>query len=153
MWLRTAALRCWGRNGMGARRLLSSQSKVPQRPTWSFDPETDVQVCHVAPEVIDHLEHLALVDFRNQEGVQRLERAIHFANQLHSVNTDGVQPLASVLEDRGLYIRNDTVTTGNCTELLLANASVVVEDYFIAPPGNIPLPPQENVYSSNMDNL
>lgn len=58
------------------------------------------QDCHVTPEVIDHLERLALVDFRNQEGVMRLQSAVNFANQLHSVNTDGIEPLVSVLEDR-----------------------------------------------------
>ncbi|XP_075071078.1 glutamyl-tRNA(Gln) amidotransferase subunit C, mitochondrial [Mixophyes fleayi] len=152
MWLQRAVVRCWWRTE--PRRLLSAQSKVPQKPTWDIEPETDVQGCLVTPDVIDHLEHLALVDFRNQEGVQRLKRAIHFANQLHNVNTEGVQPLASVLEDRGLYMRNDTVSAGNCTELLLEKASVVVEDYFVAPPGNIPLPAQDNVYSSpNMDYL
>lgn len=107
------------------------------------------QACHVTPEVIDHLERLALVDFRNQEGVQRLQSAINFANQLHSVNTDGIEPLASVLEDRALYIRSDTVTSGSCSEILLQNASSVVEDYFVAPPGNIPLPQKENNYVSS----
>ncbi|XP_077317598.1 glutamyl-tRNA(Gln) amidotransferase subunit C, mitochondrial isoform X2 [Lithobates pipiens] len=109
------------------------------------------QDCHVTPEVIDHLERLALVDFRNQEGVQRLQSAIQFANQLHSVNTDGIEPLDSVLEDRALYLRSDTVTSGSCSEILLQNASSVVEDYFVAPPGNIPLPQKENDISSKGD--
>lgn len=104
-------------------------------------------------EVIDHLERLALVDFRNQEGVERLERAIHFASQLHNVNTEGIEPLSSVLEHRALYMRSDTVTAGNCTELLLENAKTVVEEYFVAPPGNIPLPPQkDNTYHSSSNN-
>lgn len=51
-------------------------------------------------ELLDHLERLALVDFRNWEGVQRLEKAIQFADQLHAVNTEGVEPMDSVLEDR-----------------------------------------------------
>lgn len=36
---------------------------------------------------------------------------------------------------RALYIRSDTVTSGSCSEKLLQNASSVVEDYFVAPPG------------------
>lgn len=54
----------------------------------------------VTVDVLDHLEHLALVDFRDFEGVERLQKAIQFADQLHEVNTDGVEPMDSVLEDR-----------------------------------------------------
>lgn len=54
----------------------------------------------VAVEVLDRLEQLALVDFRDTEGVERLRKAIQFADQLHEVNTDGVEPMDSVLEDR-----------------------------------------------------
>ncbi|XP_018412919.1 PREDICTED: glutamyl-tRNA(Gln) amidotransferase subunit C, mitochondrial [Nanorana parkeri] len=144
MWVQKTAVRCW--RTAGFTRLLSSQSKVPQNPAWTIEPEPEEQDCHVTPELIDHLERLALVDFRNQEGVQRLQRAIHFANQLHLVNTDGIEPLASVLEDRSLCIRSDSVTSGNCSEILLQNASSVVEDYFVAPPGNIPLPQKEKDY-------
>ncbi|KAG8597004.1 hypothetical protein GDO81_002138 [Engystomops pustulosus] len=98
MWLQMTATRCWRR--LEFRRLLSVQFKVPQSPTWTIEPDTSTQDCHVSAEVIDHLERLALVDFRNQDGVQRLERAIQFASQLHNVNTEGVEPLSSVLEDR-----------------------------------------------------
>nr|XP_056715806.1 glutamyl-tRNA(Gln) amidotransferase subunit C, mitochondrial [Euleptes europaea] len=98
----------------------------------------------VTLELLDHLERLALVDFRNQEGVERLEKAIEFADQLHSVNTDGVEPLDSVLEDRCLYLREDDVTEGNFAEELLKNANQTVEEYFVAPPGNIPLPKLED---------
>ncbi|KAM9330832.1 glutamyl-tRNA(Gln) amidotransferase subunit C, mitochondrial [Gastrophryne carolinensis] len=149
MALRMAAYRCW--RIAGIRRLLSTQSKVPQSPTWSVELEVEAQECNVDPELIDHLERLALVDFRNQEGVQRLQSAISFANQLHNVNTDGIEPLASVLEDRALYIRSDTVTSGNCTDVLLLNAHSVVEEYFVAPPGNIPLPQKDNGYPSPSD--
>ncbi|XP_060105468.1 glutamyl-tRNA(Gln) amidotransferase subunit C, mitochondrial [Heteronotia binoei] len=98
----------------------------------------------VTLELLDHLEHLALVDFRNQEGVERLEKAIEFADQLHSVNTDGVEPMDSVLEDRCLYLREDNVTEGNFADELLKNANRTVEEYFVAPPGNIPLPKLED---------
>ena len=50
--------------------------------------------------MIDHLERLSLVMFNNKAGVERLQDAIKFANQLYMVNTDGVEPLDNVLEDR-----------------------------------------------------
>ncbi|XP_042297406.1 glutamyl-tRNA(Gln) amidotransferase subunit C, mitochondrial isoform X1 [Sceloporus undulatus] len=95
-------------------------------------------------ELLDHLERLALVDFRNWEGVERLEKAIEFAEQLHTVNTDGIEPMESVLEDRCLYLRDDSVTEGNCAQELLEKAKQTVEEYFVAPPGNIPLPKLED---------
>lgn len=54
----------------------------------------------VSAELIEHLERLALVDFRNREGVERLRAAIEFAEKLRAVDTDGVAPMESVLEDR-----------------------------------------------------
>ncbi|XP_059104818.1 glutamyl-tRNA(Gln) amidotransferase subunit C, mitochondrial isoform X2 [Peromyscus eremicus] len=83
---------------------------------------------------IEHLERLALVNFGSREAVARLEKAIAFADQLHAVDTDGVEPLESVLEDRCLYLRSDHVAEGNCTEELLQNSRHVVEEYFVAPP-------------------
>ncbi|XP_039177027.1 glutamyl-tRNA(Gln) amidotransferase subunit C, mitochondrial [Crotalus tigris] len=94
-------------------------------------------------ELLDHLERLALVDFRNWEGVRRLESAVAFAEQLQAVNTDGVEPMESVLEGRHLYLRGDDISEGNCAEELLKKAAKTVEGYFIAPPGNIPLPKVE----------
>ncbi|XP_026572892.1 glutamyl-tRNA(Gln) amidotransferase subunit C, mitochondrial isoform X1 [Pseudonaja textilis] len=94
-------------------------------------------------ELLDHLERLALVDFRNWEGVRRLESAVEFAEQLQAVNTDGIEPMESVLEDRHLYLREDSISEGNCAEELLKKAAKTVEGYFIAPPGNIPLPKVE----------
>ncbi|KAB5528265.1 hypothetical protein PHYPO_G00138300 [Pangasianodon hypophthalmus] len=94
-------------------------------------------------DLVDKLERLALVDFGSREGVECLEKAIRFADQLHVVDTEGVEPMDSVLEDRALYLREDTVTEGNCAEELLRLSKSIEEEYFVAPPGNIPLPKRE----------
>ncbi|XP_030073997.1 glutamyl-tRNA(Gln) amidotransferase subunit C, mitochondrial [Microcaecilia unicolor] len=113
---------------------------VPQIPTWQPAQESQLfKKTTVTMEMIDHLEHLALVDFRNQEGVQRLGKAIQFADELHGVDTTGVEPLVSVLEDRCLCLQDDEVVRGSYAELLLANAQQKIEEYFVAPPGNIAL--------------
>lgn len=59
-----------------------------------------LQATRVSPDLVDKLERLALVDFGSKEGVDCLEKAIRFADQLHVINTDGVDPMDSVLEDR-----------------------------------------------------
>ncbi|XP_043968379.1 glutamyl-tRNA(Gln) amidotransferase subunit C, mitochondrial isoform X2 [Gambusia affinis] len=115
--------------------------KVPKVPTWEPVPEEELP--RIPADLVDKLERLALVDFRTQQGLECLEKAIRFADQLHVVDTSGVEPMDSVLEDRALYLRDDTVTEGDCAEELLKLAKNTVEEYFVAPPGNIPLPRRE----------
>ncbi|CAH2295335.1 glutamyl-tRNA(Gln) amidotransferase subunit C, mitochondrial [Pelobates cultripes] len=133
--LRRAAALCRHRVN-SVCRTLCIQSKVPQKPTWNLEPEPDRQLMdvHIAVEVIDHLERLALVDFRNKEGVQRLENAVQFAKQLHHVNTDGVEPLASVLED-SLFYTCLLLTTGSCiSEETVLPVEIVQKVYLKTPP-------------------
>lgn len=119
-------------------------SKVPQKPTW--EPVLEEQLpppTTVPPDLVDKLERLALVDFRTKQGLDCLEKAIRFADQLHVVDTSGVEPMDSVLEDRALYLRRDVVTEGDCADTLLELSQNTLEEYFVAPPGNIPLPKRE----------
>ncbi|XP_076367277.1 glutamyl-tRNA(Gln) amidotransferase subunit C, mitochondrial [Tachypleus tridentatus] len=95
-------------------------------------------------QTVEHLERLALVDFANQAGIQSLEEAIEFADQLSAVDTEGVEPMVTVLEDRTLYLQDDVVTDGNCKNEVMMNAVKTEENYFVSPPGNIPLPPKQN---------
>lgn len=69
---------------------------------WSFHKAVTffLQPSQVPADLVDKFERLALVDFRNQEGLACLEKAIRFADQLHVVDTEGVDPKDSVLEDR-----------------------------------------------------
>lgn len=50
-------------------------------------------------DLVQHLERTSLVDFDNEEALKRLEEAVQFANTLFEVDTTGVEPLTSVLED------------------------------------------------------
>ncbi|XP_024130584.1 glutamyl-tRNA(Gln) amidotransferase subunit C, mitochondrial [Oryzias melastigma] len=128
-------------------RFLCSKSlnpKIPKEPTW--EPVSEDQLpppTQIPPELVDKLERLALVDFRTKQGLECLEKAIRFADQLHVVDTTGIEPMDSVLEDRALFLREDTATDGGCAEELLQLANKTVEEYFVAPPGNIPLPKKE----------
>ncbi|XP_062273687.1 glutamyl-tRNA(Gln) amidotransferase subunit C, mitochondrial [Scomber scombrus] len=130
-----------------ATRLFSSQThnpKVPRVATWEAVPEDQLpQPAQIPADLVDKLERLALVDFRTKQGLDCLEKAIRFADQLHVVDTSGVKPMDSVLEDRALYLREDAVQEGDCAEELLQLSQNTVEEYFVAPPGNIPLPKRE----------
>lgn len=75
-----------------------------------------------------------------------MENSIEFASIILEVNTDGIKPLYSVLEDHSLKLREDLVTDGNLRENILANAKKTDEEYFVAPPGNIPLEQEKNKF-------
>ncbi|KAM9360541.1 glutamyl-tRNA(Gln) amidotransferase subunit C, mitochondrial isoform 1-T1 [Symphorus nematophorus] len=128
-------------------RLFSSQPhnpKVPLFATWEPVPEDQLPPrAQIPADLVDKLERLALVDFRTKQGMECLEKAIRFADQLHVVDTSGVEPMDSVLEDGALNLRDDAVTEGDCAEELLELSKNTVEEYFVAPPGNIPLPKRE----------
>lgn len=105
-------------------------------PTFSMSTKID-------QETIEQLERISLVDFANKRGIKRLEEAIAFADQICDIDTTGVEPLYSVLEDRSLHLRDDEVSEGGQQADILANAALTQEEYFVSPPGNIPLPPKE----------
>ncbi|XP_041643927.1 glutamyl-tRNA(Gln) amidotransferase subunit C, mitochondrial isoform X2 [Cheilinus undulatus] len=129
------------------KRHLSSKphnAKVPKTATWDPVREDQLPPPSLIPaDLVDKLERLALVDFRTKQGLECLEKAIRFADQLHLVDTTGVEPMDSVLEDRALHLRDDAVTDGDSAEELLQLSKNTVEEYFVAPPGNIPLPTRE----------
>jgi len=50
-------------------------------------------------KTIEQLERLSLVDFGTEEGIKTVEDAIRFADQLHLVNTDNIEPMYTVLEN------------------------------------------------------
>uniref|UniRef100_A0A182PPW3 Anticodon-binding domain-containing protein n=1 Tax=Anopheles epiroticus TaxID=199890 RepID=A0A182PPW3_9DIPT len=73
------------------------------------------------------------------EAFETLQDSIEFASRILPIDTEGVEPLYSVLEREKLALRPDTVTDGDRQAEVLQNAAVTEEEYFVAPPGNIPL--------------
>ncbi|XP_069169446.1 glutamyl-tRNA(Gln) amidotransferase subunit C, mitochondrial [Procambarus clarkii] len=122
-------------------------SKVPQHPVNDsineqvLPPKTQVDL-----QLVQLLEKLSLVDFANKEGLARLEAAISMADQLCVVNTEGVEPMITVLENRSLHLADDEVLSDNLSEELLACAKETLEDYFIVPPGNITYSEEKGYY-------
>ncbi|XP_033747823.1 glutamyl-tRNA(Gln) amidotransferase subunit C, mitochondrial-like [Pecten maximus] len=128
-----------------AKRCFSS--KVPSAPTWiEIEEDKLPKTPELTTDDIDLLERLSLVEFNNKAGVDRLTKVIHAANKLYMVDTDGVEPLDTVLEDRVLHLRDDDVTDGNYKKDIIGSATKIIEDYFVAPPGNIPLMKIERDY-------
>ncbi|XP_034950361.1 glutamyl-tRNA(Gln) amidotransferase subunit C, mitochondrial [Chelonus insularis] len=86
------------------------------------------------------LERLALVGFGDEAGIKRLEAAIKFTEPLKTLRVnDSVKPMYNILENENLRLREDKVTEGDCRKKILKNATITEEEYFVAPPRNIPL--------------
>ncbi|XP_045497227.1 glutamyl-tRNA(Gln) amidotransferase subunit C, mitochondrial [Colias croceus] len=113
-------------------------SVIPRCPINTIE-NTENKKPKLDSNTIALLERLSLVKCDTNEGVTVLEDSIEFANKILHINTDNVDPLYSVLEDENLSLRNDVITQGNCQEDILKNAVITEDDYFVAPPGNIPL--------------
>ncbi|GLH02937.1 Glutamyl-tRNA(Gln) amidotransferase subunit C, mitochondrial, partial [Gryllus bimaculatus] len=136
------SVRCWRRTYKEQGQVLERNFVAPMPVTPSIYTSKLPPRTNIDQRTIEQLERISLVDFANERGIERLEEAIAFADQICAVDTTGVEPMTSVLENRCLYLREDEVTEGNCRSEILANASVTEEEYFVSPPGNIPLEPK-----------
>jgi len=87
----------------------------------------DAQVRHVAK-----LARLALGDEEIARMVPELNNILDWVEQLSAVDTDGVEPLASVI-DTPLRLRDDVVDDGGCRDDILANAPDAQHGFFAVP--------------------
>ena len=90
----------------------------------SLDNETVINIANLArikvPE--ENLDHLA----------GELSSILDWVEQLNSVDTDGVEPLASVV-DVTLPLREDKISDGDCRDKVLANGPEIEDGYFAVP--------------------
>jgi aspartyl-tRNA(Asn)/glutamyl-tRNA(Gln) amidotransferase subunit C len=89
----------------------------------------------VSPEQVRHIAKLARIAMSDDELdrlVPALNAIIGWVEQLAEVNTDGVEPLATVI-DQKLRLREDSVTDGDCRDDVLANAPQAQHGFFAVP--------------------
>ena len=82
------------------------------------------QVRHIA-----NLARLAMSEEELQRLVPELNNILGWVEQLGEVDTDGVEPLATVVAQK-LRLREDKVTDGDCRDEVLANAPVAEHGFF-----------------------
>ncbi|XP_050074049.1 glutamyl-tRNA(Gln) amidotransferase subunit C, mitochondrial-like [Anopheles maculipalpis] len=117
---------------------LQHPTKVPQQPhrlVLLADPSSIT----INQQTVQLLERLSLVNLDSKQALETLQDSIEFASRIIPIDTDDVEPLYSVLEREKLALRTDTVDDGDRQTEVLQNAALVEEEYFVAPPGNIPL--------------
>ena len=89
----------------------------------------------VTPDQVRHIANLARIAMSEEELerlVPELNNILGWVEQLGEVDTEGVEPLATVIEQK-LRLRDDVVTDGDCRDEILANAPDAEHGFFAVP--------------------
>jgi aspartyl-tRNA(Asn)/glutamyl-tRNA(Gln) amidotransferase subunit C len=89
----------------------------------------------VSPEQVRHITKLARIAMSEEEIerlVPELNNILGWVEQLSEVDTEGVEPLATVI-DLKLRLRDDVVTDGGIRDKILANAPLAEHGFFAVP--------------------
>jgi aspartyl-tRNA(Asn)/glutamyl-tRNA(Gln) amidotransferase subunit C len=89
----------------------------------------------VSPEQVRHIAKLARIAMSDEELdrlLPELNNILGWVEQLGEVNTDGIEPLATVI-DQQLRLRDDVVTDGGLRDEVLANAPEAQHGFFAVP--------------------
>ena len=78
------------------------------------------------------LARIAISDADAEKLAPELNNILGWVEQLAEVNTDGVEPLTTVI-DQKLRLRDDAVTDGNMRDDILANAPEAQHGFFAVP--------------------
>ena len=85
------------------------------------------QVRHIA-----RLARIGMTDAEIEALAPELNNILGWIEQLGEVNTDGVEPLTAVI-DQKLRLRDDAVTAGDERDAILANAPDAQHGFFAVP--------------------
>ena len=88
---------------------------------------TSAQVRHIAK-----LARIGMSDVEVDALVPEINNILGWVEQLGEVNTDGIEPLTAVI-DQKLRLRDDEVSDGNIREEVLANAPDAQHGFFAVP--------------------
>jgi aspartyl-tRNA(Asn)/glutamyl-tRNA(Gln) amidotransferase subunit C len=93
------------------------------------------RIMSVSNEQVRHIARLARIAMSDEEIerlVPELNNILGWVEQLGEVNTDGVEPLTAVIEQK-LRLRDDVVNDGNIRDEVLANAPDAQHGFFAVP--------------------
>ena len=81
---------------------------------------------------IAHLARIAVAESEVEHLQGELNAMLAFVEQLSEVDVEGVEPMTSVIPMK-LPLRQDVVTDGEIEGLVLANAPLVEDNFFLVP--------------------
>jgi aspartyl-tRNA(Asn)/glutamyl-tRNA(Gln) amidotransferase subunit C len=82
---------------------------------------------------VARLARLALPEERVAPMAAELNAIMAWIEQLNEVDIDGVEPMASAVENARLPMREDKVTDGGAPERVLKNAPKSEDGFFVVP--------------------
>ena len=121
------------RGAVGQLILDAAQISPPRLPLRH--PAAIRAAMSVSPEQVRHIAKLARIamsDAELERLVPELNNILGWVEQLGEVDTDGVEPLATVV-DQKLRLRDDVVNDGNIRDAILANAPEAQHGFFAVP--------------------
>ena len=86
-------------------------------------------------ETVGRIAHLARIQVSEEDKLQlsgELSKILEMVEELNMVNTDGVEPMTSVVQ-MDMVKREDKVTDGGIPEKILANAPEETAGFFVVP--------------------
>lgn len=89
----------------------------------------------VSSEQVRHIAKLARIGMNDAEIealVPEINNILDWVEQLGEVNTEGVEPLTAVIEQK-LRLRDDVITEGDIRDEVLANAPEAQHGFFAVP--------------------
>jgi len=113
--------------GQGAPGYRRAKHRLPMHPEERTMSVTNEQVRHIAK-----LARIAMSEEELERLVPELNNILGWVEQLGEVNTDGVEPLATVV-DQKLRLRDDIVNDGNIRTEVLENAPEAQHGFFAVP--------------------
>ena len=84
---------------------------------------------------VRRIAHLARIDVDDAEAPhlrEEINAILKFVEALNAVDVEGVEPMTSVIPMR-LPMREDVVTDGEIASLVLANAPLTEDGFFLVP--------------------
>ena len=91
-----------------------------------------MSVSHEQVRHIASLARIAMSEAELERLVPELNNILGWVEQLGEVNTDGIEPLTAVI-DQKLRLRDDVVNDGNIRDQVLANAPQAQHGFFAVP--------------------
>jgi aspartyl-tRNA(Asn)/glutamyl-tRNA(Gln) amidotransferase subunit C len=89
----------------------------------------------ITPEIVRKIARLARLKVTEDDVAYygpQINGILKWVEQLQDVNTDNIEPLASVSQI-DLHLREDVVTDGDKTDDILRNAPEKMEGFFVVP--------------------
>lgn len=117
---------------------------IPDEPYNSkIDESLLSEMPKIDAKLINHLERLSLVRFDSEQAVANLRNSIRMAKRLELVNVKGVEPMYTAWEDQECPTFDDIEEEPLPIEEVFRNAPARFDDFFVTPPGNVPLESKE----------